>query len=310
MDLKALRAVVEAARLGSIRKAAAHLCVAQPALSRQIRLLEEDLGVSLLVRYRHGVSPTKDGIDLLRYAESLLRTAQQLRDDMSSRTTEPVGLVRVGFPPAPGALLLAKLVAEFIRQYPKVKFQLRESLTADLTDFLLADKLDLAIMIYDAKHQSLRRKPLFAEDIWLVGIPAIWPFKSRALNFQQLDSLPLIHPTFLGNALAKLAVRHKVKLTTVIEGDPRAAAREAFRAGLGFLLLPASSVTSDIASGAVVGAPIKGFEVRRGLFWRADRPLSRAAIEFSAQLERAVEKLKLDSRAVIRNIEGTNYSFA
>src|SRR5262245_30705744 len=81
MDLRALKYVAEAARLGSITKAAARLHVAQPALSRQIRLLEEELGVILLLRHRRGVRPTKEGLDFVRSAEVLLRMAQQIRDD-------------------------------------------------------------------------------------------------------------------------------------------------------------------------------------------------------------------------------------
>src|ERR1700735_2367385 len=95
MDLKALRYVVEAAGLKSISKAAAQLHVAQPALSRQIRLLEEELGVPLLLRHRRGVEPTKEGLDFVRSAEILLRMAQQIRDDMGSRGTEPVGRIRL-----------------------------------------------------------------------------------------------------------------------------------------------------------------------------------------------------------------------
>ena len=103
MDLKVLKSVVEAIRLGSITKAAAKLRVAQPALSRQIHLLEEELGVALLLRHRRGVRPTREGIDFVTSAESLLRMAQQLRDDMGSRADEPVGRIRLGFSPSPEA---------------------------------------------------------------------------------------------------------------------------------------------------------------------------------------------------------------
>lgn len=308
MDLKVLRSVVEAIRLGSITKAASMLRVAQPALSRQIHLLEEELGVALLLRHRRGVRPTREGIDFVRSAETLLRMAQQLKDDMGSRAAEPVGRIRLGFSPAPGAFLIGSLVAKFVGQYPNVTFQLREALTADLLESLLNDRLDLAIMIFETKHQDLHRSPLFAEDIWLVGARDIWTFKSKVLRFRQLNGLPLIHNTFMGNVLESLAARHKLSLRTVIDGDPRTAAREACRAGAGFMLLPASSAVGEIASGGFMGAPLQGFEMRRGLFWRADRPLSRAAVEFSAQLQTAVARLKAAARPVIRDINPANYS--
>jgi LysR family nitrogen assimilation transcriptional regulator len=304
MDLRVLRYVAEAARLGSITKAAAQLNVAQPALSRQIQLLEDELGVALLLRHRRGVRPTKEGVDFVRAAEVLLHMAQQLRDDMGSRSAEPTGRIRLGFLPGPGTLLVGRLVAEFIGQYPKVTFLLREALTADLSESLLTDKLDLAIMIYDVKHQDLHRRPLFAEDVWLVGAPSIWHFGRKPLRPQQLEGLPLVHAAILGNTLERMATRHKLQFRTVIEGDTRTAAREAVRAGAGFMLLPASSVAEEISRGDVKGAPIEGFEVRRGLFWRTDRPLSRAVVEFIARLEGAVAKLKRAERSIIRDIPG------
>lgn len=304
MDLRVLRYVAEAARLGSITKAAAQLNVAQPALSRQIQLLEDELGVALLLRHRRGVRPTKEGVDFVRAAEVLLHMAQQLRDDMGSRSAEPTGRIRLGFLPGPGTLLVGRLVAEFIGQYPKVTFLLREALTADLSESLLSDKLDLAVMIYDVKHQDLHRRPLFAEDVWLVGAPSIWRFGKKPLRPQQLEGLPLVHAAILGNTLEKMAARHKLQFRTVIEGDTRTAAREAVRAGAGFMLLPASSVAEEISRGDVKGAPIEGFEVRRGLFWRTDRPLSRAVVEFIARLEGAVAKLKRAERSIIRDIPG------
>ena len=303
MDLKALRYVVEAAGLKSISKAAAQLHVAQPALSRQIRLLEEELGVPLLLRHRRGVEPTKEGLDFVRSAEILLRMAQQIRDDMGSRGTEPVGRIRLGFLPGPGDLIIGKLVADFLRQYPKVSFLLREALTADLTDALLAGKLDLAIMIHDVKHQDLHRKPLFSEDVWLAGVPSLWPFgKAKRLLPRQLHGLPLIHAAIVGNALSALVEDHNLEIRTVIEGDTRTAARAAARAGVGFMLVPASSVSVEIARNELAGAPVEGMEVRRGLFWRADHPLSRATVEFIAKLEGAVSALLAAKPSPIKRI--------
>src|SRR4051794_32994066 len=119
MDLKVLRAVVEATRLGSITQAASKLRVAQPALSRQIHLLEEELGVTLLLRNSNGVRATEEGAEFVKSAEVLLQLAQQLRDNMNSRAAEPVGCIRLGLPPGPGALLVGRLVAEFAALYPK-----------------------------------------------------------------------------------------------------------------------------------------------------------------------------------------------
>jgi LysR family nitrogen assimilation transcriptional regulator len=310
MDLRTLRYVAEAARLGSITKAAAELNVAQPALSRQIRILEEELGVVLLLRHRRGVKPTKEGIDLVRSAETLLRMAQQLREDMGSRAAEPSGRIRLGFLPGPGGLLIGQLVADFVGKFPKVTFLLREAMTAELNEALLTDKLDLAVMIYDVRHQNLHRKPLFAEDIWLAGSPSHWPFKIKSLLPRHLEGLPLIHASIIGIALERLAARHKLQYRTIIEGDTRTAARAAVHAGVGFMLMPVSSIAAEISRGELMGAPVRGLEVRRGLFWRSDHPQSRAVVEFMTMLDGAIAALKSTKGALIRDIASSSQSIA
>jgi LysR family nitrogen assimilation transcriptional regulator len=305
MDLKALKYLSEACRLGSITKASTLLNVAQPALSRQIRLLEEELGVVLLLRHRRGVRPTKEGLHFVRSADDLLRMAQRIRNELVATAAEPSGVIRLGFLPGPGGLLVGKLIAQFIRQFPKVTFELRESLTADLSEALITDKLDLAIMIYEAKHQDLCRKPLFAEDLWLAAAPSIWPFRKKTLQIRELEGLPLVHAAIVGKELEKLASRHKVQLHTVIAGDTRSAARVAVREGAGFMLMPASSVADELSRGGLVGAPVKGLTISRGLFWRADHALSSAAVEFIVRLDAAVASLKEKKCAGIRPIAAT-----
>lgn len=302
MDLKTLLYITTAVRLQSITKAAAELNVAQPALSRKIRLLEDELGVVLLARHPRGVTATREGLRFVESAEMLLRLAQQVREEASSWAGEATGQIRLGFLPATGDLFVGSLVADFMRRHPNVTFLLREGLTAELSEALLADRLDLAIMIYEARHQDLRRKPLFAEDIWLAGAPSIWPFADATLRPEQLADVPLVHAALVGSALEKIAVAHKLRFRSVIEGGSRTAARAAVRAGAGFTLMPASWVADEIAGGYLVGAPVAGLEVQRGLFWRTDRPQSRAVVEFAAEIERAVAGLKCERGDIIREI--------
>jgi LysR family nitrogen assimilation transcriptional regulator len=303
LDLRSLKYVATAIRLESITKAAAQLHVAQPALSRQIRLLEEDLGVVLLVRHRRGVKATREGQTFLQSAERLLRVAHHLREEMSSRSVEPVGQIRLGFLPSTGALFIGRLVADFMRQHPKVTFLLREALTAELSRALLADELDLAVMSYDAKHPDLYRRPLYEEDVWLAGAPSSWPFGKKPVIVDQLVDMPLVHAAMVGNELAKLAKSRKHKFRSVIEGDVGGtAAYAAVRSGAGFILMPGSSLMDDISRRTLAGAPVRGLHVRRGLFWRADRPLSRADLDFVREIEGAVAGLKSKNRTLIRDI--------
>jgi LysR family nitrogen assimilation transcriptional regulator len=304
MDFRDLTYVTTAIRLESITKAAAELNVAQPALSRKIRMLEEELGVTLLVRHRRGVKATEEGLRFVNSAETLLQLMQQLREEARSYATEPSGQIRFGFLPAVGDLFAGQVIADFIRRYPQVTFLLREGLTADLSEALLAGRLDIAIMIYEEKHQDLHRQPLFSEDVWLAGAPSIWPFGKGPLRLEQLEGLPLVHAAIVGRTLEKLASVHRLKFRAVIEGGTRTAARAAVRAGAGFTLMPASWVVSEIEEGYLAGAPVDGLEVQRGLFWRADRPLSRAVVEFVNEIVTTVNALRTDKPELVREIAG------
>jgi LysR family transcriptional regulator, nitrogen assimilation regulatory protein len=306
MDLRTLNYVTTAVRLESITKAAARLHIAQSALSRAIRLLEEELGVTLLVRHTHGVKATKDGLKFVESAETLLRLAHQLRDEARSYSAEPLGEIRFGFPPSQGDHFISTLIAGFVKKYPNVNFLLREALSGELTEALLADKLDLAIMLYDTKHQDLQRKALFSEDIWLVGESRIWPFGTKPLNPAQVGGLPLVHTQMVGESLRKLTARQKLRWRTVAQGDVTRIAREMVRSGAAYWLIPHGWIADEIDKGVLSGAPVKGLEVRRGLFWRSDRPQSRAVMAFVDELGNAVAKLKLARPRLIKEIDGAN----
>src|SRR5690348_13665869 len=108
MDLLSLRYFVEIVRHRSVSKAAISLGIVQPALTRRIKLLEEQLGVELLTRHRRGVEPTEAGLLVLERAELMLRTAQQLETEVRSQGAEPVGQVGFAFPPSVGILFVGK----------------------------------------------------------------------------------------------------------------------------------------------------------------------------------------------------------
>jgi DNA-binding transcriptional LysR family regulator len=302
VDLRTLNYVTAAVQLESITKAAARLHVAQSAVSRAIKLLEAELGVLLLVRHTHGVKATPEGRKLVESAETLLGLARKLREEMRSYSAEPLGKIRFGFPPSQGDHFIDVLIAGFVKKYPSVSFVLREALTGELTEELLADKLDLAVMLYDTKHEALRRKPLFSEDTWLVGEASIWPFGSKPLNPAQLDGLPLVHTRLVGESLRKLTAKHKQSWRIVAEGDVTRVAREIIRAGAAYWLIPHGLIADEIDRGVLAGAPVKGLGVRRGLFWRADRPQSRAVAAFADELEKAVAALKLSRPGVIKEL--------
>src|SRR3954468_11508887 len=138
MDLVQLKYFLRVAELRSFSKAADVLHVAQPAITRQIRLLEEELGVALFHRHSRGSEPTEAGQLLEIRAAELLRMADQTRVDVVSRAVVPTGTVRIGFPPSVGNLLLGSPVAAYHAKYPGVLISLVEGYNQVLQEWMLS----------------------------------------------------------------------------------------------------------------------------------------------------------------------------
>ena len=128
MNLKQLEYFVRVAELGSFSKAAIILNIAQPALSRQVRLLETDLHATLLQRTGRGVVLTEAGKRLFDHSIGILQLVSRVREDIESSRGEPAGRIVVGLPPSTGRLLTLPLVEEFKRVLPKARLAIVEGL--------------------------------------------------------------------------------------------------------------------------------------------------------------------------------------
>lgn len=192
MDLNALRYFAVTAQFGSITKAAAHLNVAQPAVSRQIRKLEQDLGVSLLTRTAQGVTLTGEGDHLLARTGPILQVLNQTRDEVRNWGKDPAGPVSVALMPAV-APVVAPLLAERVRiAFPKVRLSLSEGLGAVIRDGVLTGQFDLGLYHVDREVPSLAVEHLLDEPMFLIG-----PGGADApveLRLEDLPGYPLLLP--------------------------------------------------------------------------------------------------------------------
>jgi LysR family nitrogen assimilation transcriptional regulator len=291
MDLVSLRYFAETARQRSISKAALTLGVVQPALSRRIQLLEDELGVPLLTRHRRGVEPTEAGQLLCERAELVLRITQQIDVDIRLQTAEPAGQVTLGFPPSIGLLFVGRLMSDALRRYPQLKLGLQEDYTPAVRNALLSGRLDLGVMSCEAPHPDLDFDPLFRESMWLVGRPQEWRFGRQPLRPEALDGRPLIVGSFMRTLLERSLRRRAVDLTIVAEIDSLSLAREAIRAGAGFMVAPYSALDRELRAREFVGAPIAGLEVTRGLFRHRSRPLARAGLTLAEMIRTEAAQL-------------------
>lgn len=159
MELRHLRYFVSVAELGSFTRAAQALCVAQPALSSQIRDLEAELGAQLLVRHPRGVTLTDAGTRLLRDARDFLVQAERLKQNASCPAGVTERPLNIGFIASASSYLLPKVLGEFRLLKPNLTINMREMLSTEQLAALQTGHLDVAIC----------RPPVNAKSLWTVA---------------------------------------------------------------------------------------------------------------------------------------------
>lgn len=178
MDLTRLQYFAAVAEAGSFSRAAAALNLSQPALSRQVLLLEEQVGQRLLERHGRGAHTTEAGVALLAHARGIFDLAERAQADMRERQHSPRGRITVGLPPRVAHLLTADLVESFHAEFPDAAITVVEGLSIRLREMLLAGRADLAIIFDPAHSPQLQLETLVREPMVLVSAKPL-PAKMR-----------------------------------------------------------------------------------------------------------------------------------
>lgn len=198
MDLKQLEYFVRVAELGSFTRAAIELDVAQPALSRQVRLLEVELRQNLLVRNGRGAVPTEAGKLLLEHGRGILYQVERAREDLGRLRGGLAGRVAVGLPSSVARVLTVPLTRAFREALPDARLSISEGLSSGLQEGLTSGRLDIVVLYNAQPARELDLTPLMEEDLVLVqgrppGLPEDPPPGPIALG--EVAKLPLVIPT-------------------------------------------------------------------------------------------------------------------
>lgn len=258
MELRQLRYFVEVARLQSFSQAASTLSVAQPALSRQIAALEDDLGLRLFVRNGRGVALTCDGETLLQRAAPLVETFDALQADMRDlgKKADLGGEVRVGIPAQISQILSARLLREARSLYPRISLRVIEGYSGLMPESLKSGALDLAILFGGLADAAIASEDLAREEIGLIGAQP-FPDGSDSIDLRAaLNHLTLIlpykpHPVWANLARADLNPPH------VLEAVTLPAMRSMIENGEGLLLQSPVSFIDDIRAGRLHAVAVR-----------------------------------------------------
>ncbi len=294
MDLRHLRYYVTVARTHNMSHAAAELRVAQPALSRQIRDLEHELGVTLLDRHAKGVTPTLAGEALARGAAQLLSDLIWSLERAEATAAGRRGRVVVGamrFAIAHG--FLGKLEEVLRREHPEITFVLQALDYRGILDELASGEIDVAVAVYDQTH-SFDCAPLWDERVDHALVPAQHRLASKSrLTVPELGELPLVvshhgYPTSLfERGLAALRVCGLQSPLLVLDSGLNAT-HVAVSVGRGWTPVTHSLTAAPPEGTTAVPLAELDFTGRAWALWRANerRPVVRTVLETAFDLAR------------------------
>jgi DNA-binding transcriptional LysR family regulator len=292
MELRQLRYVVAVATHRHFTRAAASVPVAQPALSHQVRLLEQELGIELFERSRGGVRLTEAGEIFLLRARRALAEMDAAREEIAAFKGLTSGRLVLGAMQALAGLDLPRLLAAFHAAYPGIDVSLREDSTRDMFIMAAHGEIDLAIAALDVERPpGLDAVPLVREPV-LMALPAEHPLASQ----ETVALRQLRHETFIlfkqGTGLRAVSERAAERAGFVPRVGFQTSSHDRLLAlvseGLGVAFVPASAVSNPRPPGLAVLPVAPGIDRTVGAVWRAGHRHTPAASAFLALLrERA-----------------------
>lgn len=195
IDLKQLKAFSTLAEFGSFSRSAGVLGVAQPVLSRQIKALEQELGVELFYRNGRGTVLTEAGKVLNQYAKEVVDTVDRAASEVTALRSSPRGTIVIGLPPSVGIVLTVPLVQHFREAFPLISLRVMEGFSGHVLEWLLTGKIDVAVLYNAPRTGSLRAEPLLTDELFLLGPSAGGPVPDgESIPAQMLSEIPLILP--------------------------------------------------------------------------------------------------------------------
>jgi LysR family nitrogen assimilation transcriptional regulator len=273
VDLKQLKALVTVVEAGSVTKAAELLHLVQPAVTRQVRALERDLGVPLFERTRHGMRPTAAGLSLADRARRALTELDRARAEIVPAPGAVTGLVAVGLLESTAELLAGPLVSAVRREHPGIELRLLTAYSGHLQQWLDDGDLDVSLLYNLTSSPSLNVRPLLRERLWVVG-PAADDLGAddlgagRPVPLRALAGHPVILPA-PGHGLRVLIdqalAQGKVEVEVAVQTNSMSLQKQLVRQGLGWTILPGAGVAADIAAGTLSAAPLSEPEVWRSV---------------------------------------------
>jgi len=286
VTLRQLEIFVTIVDTGSFTKAAEKLHVAQPSISQQVRMLEEELGERLLFRMRNRkMYLTEAGKVVKKHADSVLRQTEILRMEVSGLTREPTGEIHIGIGGHQLTSMIAPTLREFHKKFPKIRVDIANATSPRILELLKSNRLDLGIVTLPISEKELQTEVLFVEEM-VVVVRKYDPLAAkRFVSPSEIAKIPLVlydKTTSSRGLLDEFFRKENIEPNIVLELSSVEAMETMVEAGFGASIIPASA-----AKVAPYRDKLHSLRIR-------DRPLTRevgvATSQFS-RLPRVAEEI-------------------
>ena len=268
MDTRQLSAFCAVVEQRSFSQAADRLGVTQPAVSLQIRSLEQRLGKRLLDRSGRRVEPTEAGRRLYQGAQRLLAMEEELLESLATGEDAVRGRLHIGASTGPGSTVLPLLLCQFQRQQPEVTVALSISDTHTVVELVAERELELGVVGAARRHRGVRFEPFFRDEV-VLACPPGHRFADRSISVDELRSEPLIVMQegagvrqIIEDELRKAGQRLR-DFDIRLELGLQESVRTAVTAGFGVSFISRAAIESELAAGTLASARVEGLEPAR-----------------------------------------------
>lgn len=294
LDIRKIHSFTEIARHGSFRLAALAMGVSQPALTRQILALEEELGVVLLERGGRTTKMTEAGVVLFERSEALLVELYETRALVKSLGAEPTGPVNLALLTSFSASFSIHLLKRSAERLPDVRLRITEGTSHYVEQRLLSGGAEIGVMLDGAISSKLVGEPIIVEDFQLFG--SRFPVSRAAWSFKDIAELPLVLPPpphGTRRLIDEAAQREGIKLVPFCEVDSPYLIRELMLSGGVFAILPDTAVAPERQSGQLKAVQIQAPPTRSVVIGTLrGEPLSPAARALATEIRRVVHDIQ------------------
>jgi LysR family transcriptional regulator, low CO2-responsive transcriptional regulator len=284
MDFDQLETFLEVARLSSFSRAAEKRFRTQPAISAQIRAIEEEVGAKLLDRSGGKVALTAAGKLFQKYAEETVQSRRNVLTAIAEMERVPRGEIIVGANEGTCLHVLPEVFAQFKKQYPGVGVNVRRLESAGVLECVIDHSIDFGVVSLPVNDKRLTVVPIHRDELIVICAPGHDLSRCKAVSVEQVAEFPLLVPKFgkTREAIEDMFAQRGLTPSISMELDSSELLKRFAAADVGVGFIARSNAQEELKAKSLVAIPLADAQIRRdlALVFRKDKALSRAALEF------------------------------